>query len=712
MRVDLSDLPYCVAVTTQEPATRELTPVEQELVEHVIRGEQLDLAEGEAIDHDDAAMDAWVGPRTIRAQVLRDILRVRLAQDSDPHGVRLRGAHIAGRIDLENITSRVPLKLNGCFLSEGIVASDANLSTVDLTGCRIEHPSAPPVDARRLTAPAVLLNGTRIAASCEIGAVNLIGAHLGLMDCDGAAIRNSPGPAIRADHLKVDQRLSLRNGFEASGSSEDGTIRLPAANIGRLIFASATISNYSGPAIYAERISVTQDMFFRNSTAIGAGVIGTIQLRMARLGALECDGASIQNTSGPALSAALLHVDSGVNLVNKFKAIGEGEAGAVRLMGAQIGGQLNLNGAFLHNKSGPALHAEGLKADRTVYFRDGFMAIGAGKWGAVLMMDARVGSLECDGAISNESGPALFAERLVVEQNLFLRDRFFAKGAGLEGAVRLWRARVGGTLDLDRATIENKSGPALNAYGLQVDQTLILGRGFRATGVDRRPTVDLSVVRVGGPLRFSTTLIHNETEPKARLSLDGLTYSGVPEGVSTRDWLRMLQSYTPAYAAQPYQQLAAAHRAAGHDHEVRKILMTQRRDQIRRRALAHRPERGWARLTGFVLGYGYQPWRALVALLAILAASVVLAISVGGHGGLARTHPPTPAAVNCSVVERAGVGLDMGLPLIKTNARNYCDITHGGSGQALTVLGWGLQVLAWAFATLFIAGFTGVVRKT
>jgi hypothetical protein len=29
-----------------------------------------------------------------------------------------------------------------------------------------------------------------------------------------------------------------------------------------------------------------------------------------------------------------------------------------------------------------------------------------------------------------------------------------------------------------------------------------------------------------------------------------------------------------------------------------------------------------------------------------------------------------------------------------------------------TVAGWGLQLLAWAFATLFVAGFTGAVRKT
>jgi hypothetical protein len=39
------------------------------------------------------------------------------------------------------------------------------------------------------------------------------------------------------------------------------------------------------------------------------------------------------------------------------------------------------------------------------------------------------------------------------------------------------------------------------------------------------------------------------------------------------------------WAKEPYQQFAGAHRAAGHDGEVRRILMAQRRDQLDREAL-------------------------------------------------------------------------------------------------------------------------------
>ena len=91
---------------------------------------------------------------------------------------------------------------------------------------------------------------------------------------------------------------------------------------------------------------------------------------------------------------------------------------------------------------------------------------------------------------------------------------------------------------------------------------------------------------------------------------------------------------------------------------------------------------------------------------------MALALDLGAHGGVARVNPKPPAATRCSVVERVGVGLDLGVPLIKTGVRDHCDVTTSATGQALTVAGWALQPLAWAFATLFVAGFTGAVRKT
>jgi hypothetical protein len=205
--------------------------------------------------------------------------------------------------------------------------------------------------------------------------------------------------------------------------------------------------------------------------------------------------------------------------------------------------------------------------------------------------------------------------------------------------------------------------------------------------------------------------LENTRDDQARLDVDGLTYVGLPAGVSTEEWLRLLRVGTTTFAAQPYQHLAATHRRAGHDDQVRRILIAQRRDQLYRRALTGRTERAWARVTGFTLGYGYQSWRSLLGLLAVVAVAVVLGITLGAHGGLARTRPAAPAATQCSMVERIGVGLDLGRPLIKASTRTNCDVTTSVTGQILTVGNWVLQLFAWAFATLFVAGFTSAVRK-
>ena len=94
------------------------------------------------------------------------------------------------------------------------------------------------------------------------------------------------------------------------------------------------------------------------------------------------------------------------------------------------------------------------------------------------------------------------------------------------------------------------------------------------------------------------------------------------------------------------------------------------------------------------------------------AIAVFLAVILGAQGGLARPNPQPPTATQCSVGERDAVGLDLGLPQVNPGAQAHCETTASPSGQVLTVTGWVLQLLAWAFATLFVAGFTGAVRKT
>jgi hypothetical protein len=189
------------------------------------------------------------------------------------------------------------------------------------------------------------------------------------------------------------------------------------------------------------------------------------------------------------------------------------------------------------------------------------------------------------------------------------------------------------------------------------------------------------LARDGRPLDLRA--IKEASGRNGTLAVDGLVYAGLPVGSTVAEWLAALRYRAPHYSAQPYQQLAAATRAAGHDGDTRRVLMAQRRDQIRRSALTAVPERTWAKTTGILLGYGYQPWRALLYLIAVLAAAVTLAIIAGGHhGGLAHPARATLPNTACTTMEQIGVGIDLGLPLIKTNARESCITTSTRAGQA------------------------------
>ncbi|MGH3965667.1 MAG: hypothetical protein ACRDRY_20845 [Pseudonocardiaceae bacterium] len=445
-----------------------------------------------------------------------------------------------------------------------------------------------------------------------------------------------------------------------------------------------------------------------------------ITAEAAHLPGLSLRRCLLTHPSKPALYADELRADAGVSFDGSTILASTAE-GAMRMIGAQIGGELDCSGATITNPSGPALHGERLQVAGNVSLKGGFTADGDGELGAVRLAGARIGGhLDCSGAtIRNRSGPALRAGGgFQVVGRVFLRSGFIADGAGERGAVRLAGAQIGGELDCSGATITSPSGPALHGEDLQVAGNVSLKGGFTADGDGELGAVRLAGARIGGKLDCSGAVVGSRSDPQHRWALDGLTYTGLPLdplGNGRVGWLDLFRTATPAYAAQPFQQLASVYRAAGHDRDVRQILVAQRQTQLDRGVLTGRGDRLWARTTGVTVGYGYQPWRALLFLLGVVVISVVLAVTLGSHGAL--VHPqdpknPTAATIPCTVTERVDVGFEVGAPFLDTHARDRCTTTNTVTGIALSYSISGLQLLTAALAALFIAGFTGIVRKT
>ena len=376
---------------------------------------------------------------------------------------------------------------------------------------------------------------------------------------------------------------------------------------------------------------------------------------------------------------------------------------SVALIGCQIGHPVE-----------PPLDAYRLTCSTLILSRA--RIIGHAYSGAVRLTGAHIlGNLGCgEACLRNDSGPALHGGGLQVDHGVFLHRRFTATGAGDFGAVRLAGAHIGGQLDCTKANLCNHSGPALLANGLQVGQAMLLHNEFTATGGGDGVAVDLTAVRLGGALLVDPERLKHVTCPHRRLAADGLTYAGVPKKVSATVWLDLLRDGTPDYTAQPYQQLAAGYRALGDDRQARKILMMQRDDQLARTDPPW-PERSWGRITKITLGYGYQPWKALLFLATVVAISCVLAVWLGSHGALVQTSKTATPGRSCTVVQQVSVGLDLNLPVGNSVARADCDLTTDSASLTAAWLagaGWVLRLLAWVFAALFIAGFTSAIRKT
>ncbi|MEV4049645.1 hypothetical protein AB0J55_00525 [Amycolatopsis sp. NPDC049688] len=352
-----------------------------------------------------------------------------------------------------------------------------------------------------------------------------------------------------------------------------------------------------------------------------------------------------------------------------------------------------------------AVKADGLCTGNNLFMQDAVIA-GTGKFDEVRLPDSQIGGqfgLE-RATITNPTGPALDADGLRADNGLFMEDATIT-GAGELGAIRLIGAHIGGQAVLPVSKLGNSSGPLLVPNDAQIAGAFV----FPPAVVCSASREGMS--RLGCPDSNRTIKAH------------GLTYPSL-SAISWRQRLHLLAHHTPTYWPQPFQQLAATEHAAGHDNNAREILITQQHDLRRRtpHALGNRLAQ-WRHAPWGSLGrYGYRAHRLVTALAVVRALGSGLSL-LAGH---VTTHPdhhaaervqPTTAKLDtpgtpCSPVELIGLGIDRGLPLGTTGIRTHCDfdITTGW-GQTFTAARWGLQALLWSLATLAIAAYTCLVRK-
>jgi len=450
----------------------------------------------------------------IRAEVLRDLCTGRQKWPVKRR-IRMVGGHVRGPLDLSGAHLAHALSFTRCVFEDRVdltraradkaveweggqidsILADHFFSTTDLvirnvavTGLislrsarvrgdvRLSDSKLSPQSGQAVCGDHLRVGGTLFLNGEDFharGEVCLRSGRIeGQLNCRRAKFTNPSGHSIDADHIVVGGDVLIEEGFGA-----DGEVCLQWARVGRLratggSFASATTYALHADAIHARHGVYLDRGFCANATVrlVGANITGE----------LACTGGSFHSPSGRALDAERI-VAEDVYLDHGFTARGE-----VRFNDAKVSRQFNAtDGEFRNDRSAEyALDCDGLRCGGDVFLNEGFRATGT-----VSLTGAEITSeLNCTGgSFLAPGGYALFADGMTTPGAVYLDQGFRAMGE-----VRFARATIGRQLVCTKGVFDNQHGTALDLTGLITPGDVLANEGFRATGEVRMRNADIT----------------------------------------------------------------------------------------------------------------------------------------------------------------------------------------------------------------------------
>jgi len=189
----------------------ELTKAETKLFEETPIGIFIVCSGPEGKDNDPNNADQWPAIRTIRAECVEWLCTDPEASSLVTHkGVQVKGARIDGEIDLKFAKISFPLYFEKCAFPQPINLQNAEIRALNLQGT---HTGQIKADRLKVDGSVFLRNGFKAE-----GEVRLIGATIGgQFNCSASQFINPDGIALNADSLKVDATAFFCEGFEVQG---------------------------------------------------------------------------------------------------------------------------------------------------------------------------------------------------------------------------------------------------------------------------------------------------------------------------------------------------------------------------------------------------------------------------------------------------------------------------------------------------------------
>ena len=459
-----------------------------------------------------------------------DLTRARVARlslrDSRIGEVRARGLRVEGVLDISGVAplgETAWIDAHAALIEGDLLARSA----------RLQVPPPREGIAHRDARYALRLSGAEIRGTLDlmggfvaIGGISLDTAHVtGDVVARGAGVGAGEGDAIGAQAARFDGVVIFGDGFVAAG-----VIWLMGSRIaGTLDMNGARLVNRTddgqGVVLAADTAEIGGSVLLRN----GFTAEGAVSLRGARIGnSLECDGANLDNATpdgtGIALAADHVTVGGAVLLRNGFQA-----RGAVSLIGAKLGGNLECDGSTLANDTpdgtGVSLAAENASIGGAVLLRHGF-----GARGSVSLLGATIGSnVECCGAVLENWPDAGSRETLRLTNAEIAGDVLMNQGFASLGYVSLWGTNIGRDFDCSNATLIGPSPveASRSMAGAMVATNLSIAGDMKLIGTTVLGRLDCVSLQTGGSLiwdglRFPRQVIRGDWRHGYQTGVDAL----------------------------------------------------------------------------------------------------------------------------------------------------------------------------------------------
>jgi hypothetical protein len=540
----------------------------------------------------------WPDSRSIRAELFVWLCTEKsLPERVNAGGLGVFAAWFRGKIDFSNVSLKVPITLNQCWLPQGIDLDYGEGPFFDFTGTRMR-----------------LLHAWRLVVHGDIWLSNTVITHDGIdltgaqidrdLDCENAEVHG----AFLAEGIRVGREVILCSGFQAFGKVNFDNCKVDS----QFDCSDGQFENQGDIALSINGGEIGDDLILSGKFRARGGVdLTAIDVG----GQLDCEAGHFLNRGATALSLNGAKIQRDVFLNDGFRA-----SGLVDLIGAEIDGILDCSGAKFVNFADKCLTLKGAEVTGKATIGDGSLA---------------VGQVDLDGA--------KFGADLDCTKSRFSRpDRHAVSGVAMtvQGIAWFDKNKTDGMFDFRRVRIGSDMSFAATQFVVGKEKRKERqAQNEKQREQNKKPEngLDARAAKIGGTLSWKAIISNPATVLRlrdasvgildddeaswlddGRMTTDGFEYGHLSENsprdcASRKRWLDMQkqkQNEKQKHAPQPYNQLAGVFRASGRDADSTEILIAKEEAALASGELSTF-QRIWKRFLGCTVRYGYEPLYAL-----------------------------------------------------------------------------------------------------